>query len=401
MRNETESQVGSSIIHNFTWIIPNFKKIEALAPRPQCFHSPQWTCNICVFDDNGCSYIPLNWRLKFHPNGNSESSQNSISCYLETIFPIDAQPSSRINVNFYIGFYVPVQQGENRVLKLVKRRSERHEFLKVKPAWGWPSFCSKTVLNCEGNNNANNTEEPEILLPEMIQRTGSVLEDDTLVVHVVIITPNPTGMPDELEESMARLTLNSRTAWTAFSQTLNTPNFSDIKFLVEGRTILAHQVILAERSHYFKTLIKNDWTQEIKESKPVHIQDVDYNTFYYVLHYLYSGTLLEITGDTVSAKITQLKKIFIDAEMRKTLEIDAIHELVEVVISELINLIKMNTWDNLLLFAWERDLVRLRKAVYRFAKQNWIELRESESFKNILRDANVDVVEDLITSVKT
>src|ERR1041384_5731964 len=105
MPQGNKSHIGSSAIHNYTWIIREFTKIEALTPNPQCFHSPQWTCKICIIDDNGCSYTPLNWRLKFHPNGNSEISQSSISCYLETIFPSDAHSSSRVNVNFYIGFY--------------------------------------------------------------------------------------------------------------------------------------------------------------------------------------------------------------------------------------------------------------------------------------------------------
>jgi len=52
----------------------------------------------------------------------------------------------------------------------------------------------------------------------------------------------------------------------AFPQALNAPNFSDIKFLVEGKIISAHQVILAKRTHYFKTSIKNDWMLKIKES---------------------------------------------------------------------------------------------------------------------------------------
>ncbi|CAG8636496.1 9987_t:CDS:2 [Funneliformis mosseae] len=400
MLHENKSRIGSSVIHNYTWIIREFTKIKALAPKPQCFHSPQWTCKICIFDDNGCSYTPLNWRLKVHPNGNSESSHNSISCYLEAIFPSGADSSSRANVNFYIGFYIPVQQGEKKVFKLVKRRSERHDFLKVKPTWGWPNFCSKAVLNNEAANNVNNSEETKMLLPLELQKSGNLVEDDTLVIHVVIITTNPVGILDSLEDSFSKLSLSSQPNMVTFPQTLDQPDFSDIKFLIEGKIINAHQVILAERSHYFKTLIKNDWMLEIKNSIPVKIHDVDYNTFYNILHYLYTGSLAEIEGSDF-VKISQLQKIFIDADMRKTIEVDALYDLVDILISELICLINMNTWDHLLAFGWERDIVKLRKAVYRFAKKNWDQIRESEPLKNILRDANVDVTEELFISINS
>nr|CAG8612837.1 9126_t:CDS:2 [Entrophospora candida]CAG8634737.1 15771_t:CDS:2 [Entrophospora candida] len=398
--NNTNSQIGSSVINNYAWIIKEFTKIEKLTPKPQYFHSPQWTCNISLFDDDGCSYIPLNWRLKFHPNGNSESTQNNISCYLEALFSNDAQATARVNVNFYIGFYIPYQQGESRILKLVKRRCERHEFLKAKPAWGWPNFCSKILLNKEVTVNAiANSDDSKILLPPELQKSGHVLDDDTLVVHVVIVTQTPVGIKDDLEP-FSNLTLNSQPSSTTFAEIFNSQNFSDIKLMVDGQIVYAHQVILAQRSHYFKTLIKNDWMLEIKESKPIHIQEVKYEIFYNILYFIYSGKLLEVKDETDHAKITKLQKIYIDAEMRKTLEVDALHELIEIVISEMISLINMKTWDSLLIFSWEKDLLRLRKSIYRFAKRNWNEIRESELFKNILCEANVDIIEELIVSVK-
>ncbi|CAG8486952.1 8905_t:CDS:1 [Paraglomus occultum] len=389
------NRIGTSVINNYTWLIRQFSCIEKLAPKPQCLHSPQWTCNACVVDDNGVSYIPVSWRVKLHPNGNAESVANNISCYLETIFPGDAQTSARVNVNFYIGFYVPVQQGERRTIRLVKRRSERHDFLKVKPAWGWPNFCSKTLLTADPSNGNNNVEDAEALLPPKLQYS---VEDDTLIVHVVIITPNPGDDIDDLENQFAAIKI--RSGVVPYAQTLNNSTFSDIKFSVEGRTIHAHQVILAERSHYFKTLIKNDWKQEIKEGKPVTIEDVDYDTFHSILYYLYAGRLVDITGETQIEKVIKLQKLFKDADLRKTLEIDAMHELIEMIFAQLASLIDMDTWDMLLRFSWDRDIIQLRRAVYRFARRNWNIVRESEAFKDILRDANVDLIEEFISQIK-
>ncbi|CAG8479466.1 13689_t:CDS:1 [Ambispora leptoticha] len=396
--NETNRHVnnpiGSSVVHNYTWVIPKFSQVSLLTPKPQYVQSPIWESPVCIADELGYAYKKVSWRLKLHPNGNLESSQiGHLSLYLETIFPNDALASARVNVNFYIGLLIPVQHGEERVLRVVKRRTERHEFPKVKPAWGWPNFCTKASLNDRITNDAA-SEEIATLFPHNQQN----FEDDTLIVHVVIITPNP-GSSDVNEAQLEELeALRRSKTILPFSHALNNPTFSDIKFLVDSRIIYGHQVILAERSHYFKTLIKNDWNLEIKEDKTVQIQEVDYDVFYTILSYLYTGTLLEIIGETDLLKIEKLQKLFNDAEMRKTLHVDAIHELTDVIVAELSALINYDTWDNLLLFGWERDISQLRKAVYRFAKQNWKVIRETEACKGILRDANVDLVEEFITS---
>jgi hypothetical protein len=280
--------------------------------------------------------------------------------------------------------------------------SERHDFLKVKPAWGWPNFCSKILLDKEVTvNGVANSDDSKILLPQELQKSLCDDDDDTLVVHVAIVTHNPVGIKDVLETPFSNLTLNSQSSpAAAFAGIFNSQNFSDIKFMVDGQIIYAHQVILAQRSHYFKILIKNDWMLEIKESKPIHIKEVEYEIFYTVLYYIYSSKLLEVKGETDHARISKFQKIYVDAEMRKTLEVDALHELIEIVISEMISLINMKTWDNLLKFSWEKDLLRLRKSIYNFAKSNWNEIRESVLFKNILCRTNVDIIEELIVSVK-
>ncbi|KAG9285728.1 hypothetical protein G9A89_001616 [Geosiphon pyriformis] len=385
--------IGASIIHHYTWVIPEFSKVCLLTPKPQYLQSPIWDCNVCMFDgENSCTYKPLNWRLKLHPNGNVDNSEGGhLSLYLESIFPNDASASARVNVNFYIGLFIPVQQGEERTVRVVKRRTERHEFLKVKPAWGWPNFCPKTSLSEKITNNAA-SQEIKVLFPHHHHH----FDDDTLIVHVVIITPKPgCDDGDEVEEQSA--VLNKSAKFLPFGQALNNPTFSDIKFLVEEKVIYAHQLILTERSHYFKTLIKNDW--KLQEN-PVPVHDVDYDTFYSILYYLYSGTLMEITGDGELVKVAKLKKLFNDAEMRKTLKIDAIHELIDFIIARMAALINDETWDNLLLFAWESDVFQLRQAVYRFTRKKWRFIRETEAYKDILRDANVDLIEEFITTVR-
>ena len=42
---------------------------------------------------------------------------------------------------------------------------------------------------------------------------------------------------------------------------INSSNFSDVSFMVEGRNIFAHKVILAQRSAYFDNLFSNNSLQ--------------------------------------------------------------------------------------------------------------------------------------------
>jgi len=68
---------------------------------------------------------------------------------------------------------------------------------------------------------------------------------------------------------------------------LNNEQFSDIAFVVEGRTVHAHKFILFARCEYFRRM----FTSGYKESTDtvVRIEDVAYDVFMQVLAFLYTG----------------------------------------------------------------------------------------------------------------
>eukprot|EP00742_Colponemidia_sp_Colp-10_P003006 GILJ01003208.1.p1 GENE.GILJ01003208.1~~GILJ01003208.1.p1 ORF type:complete len:537 (+),score=47.89 GILJ01003208.1:88-1698(+) len=68
---------------------------------------------------------------------------------------------------------------------------------------------------------------------------------------------------------------------------LNNPDFSDITFLVEGRPLYAHKVILSVLSERLRAMFSSG----MKESRcpEIVIPDVRYSVFYCMCHFLYTG----------------------------------------------------------------------------------------------------------------
>jgi len=74
-----------------------------------------------------------------------------------------------------------------------------------------------------------------------------------------------------------------------FMKLYNNKEFSDVTFLVEGRSICAHKIILAARSEHFKAMFFNG-LRESRESE-VNLPDVQYTTFMDCLKYIYTEDL--------------------------------------------------------------------------------------------------------------
>lgn len=80
-----------------------------------------------------------------------------------------------------------------------------------------------------------------------------------------------------------------------FAKLLNNPEMSDVKFVVEGKTIFAHKVILAARSEHFRAM----FFRGLKESKEtdINMHGVQYISFYDCLKYIYSGEVTIANAD--------------------------------------------------------------------------------------------------------
>ena len=78
--------------------------------------------------------------------------------------------------------------------------------------------------------------------------------------------------------------------------------YSDIQFEVQGKIFKAHRNILTSRSDHFKTMLSE--LRPDRLSRPVHIENITYDGFKALLHYLYTNeidecTRVEIVGELI------------------------------------------------------------------------------------------------------
>src|SRR4051812_47237278 len=63
----------------------------------------------------------------------------------------------------------------------------------------------------------------------------------------------------------------------------NLNSFSDLTFLVEGKKILVHKVIISNRCEYFREMLKKD-----RSVAEITVDDYKYSAFYSVVEFLVS-----------------------------------------------------------------------------------------------------------------
>jgi len=76
---------------------------------------------------------------------------------------------------------------------------------------------------------------------------------------------------------------------------VNNQQFSDIAFLVDGRTVYAHKFILFARCEYFRRMFTGGYKESTDACIP--IPDVSYDVFLCILTFLYTGKPREVVPD--------------------------------------------------------------------------------------------------------
>jgi RCC1 and BTB domain-containing protein len=92
-----------------------------------------------------------------------------------------------------------------------------------------------------------------------------------------------------------------------YGQVVNTPEFSDVKFVVEGRIIHAHKVILASRCQHFNAMFTSGMREAFADE--IKIPNVKYATFLALMNYLYSDI---VTNDpTIAIELYAAADMFV------------------------------------------------------------------------------------------
>jgi len=95
----------------------------------------------------------------------------------------------------------------------------------------------------------------------------------------------------------------------SLGQFYNDEEFSDVEFIVEGRSIHAHRVILSMLSERFRAMFSSGFLESTQ--KQIRLDDIRYTTFMSMLEYLYTGKGPEIdtNDDNNLLKIVELLRL--------------------------------------------------------------------------------------------
>jgi hypothetical protein len=91
---------------------------------------------------------------------------------------------------------------------------------------------------------------------------------------------------------------------------LQSEEFSDIQFEVEGKILNAHRNILTARSDYFRAMLCENLKAD-RLAKPIHIDNISYVGFRALLYYFYTGSVSsdEPNSQTSVEVACELKRI--------------------------------------------------------------------------------------------
>eukprot|EP00164_Ancoracysta_twista_P002019 GFYU01002662.1.p1 GENE.GFYU01002662.1~~GFYU01002662.1.p1 ORF type:complete len:364 (+),score=37.02 GFYU01002662.1:159-1250(+) len=194
------------------------------------------------------------------------------------------------------------------------------------------------------------------------------------VRQIKIYSPNATH---EGMDNHARLVADYR-------RLLNNPEFSDLEFMVEGKKIHAHRVILTARSECFRAML----TSGMKESRErqVFIDNIAHDVFWSVLEFIY----------TEECAISPDKAMDI-LEAADRFQLDSLKEMCEDVMAKCIDM------DNVADMIQEADrhmAHRLKRECLDYVITNAPMFVESEGFKHIEVDLLREVFGEYVKASK-
>lgn len=151
---------------------------------------------------------------------------------------------------------------------------------------------------------------------------------------------------------------------------LDNAMFSDVTFIVDGKSIHAHRCILYARAEYFQ----NMFDSKMRESseKEIAIPDVAYDVFRAVLEYIYSGSV-NVTNGKLSVELLKAADMF-RIEGLRNLCVEKVEQAVTV--------------ENAAFICQVADLhnaLTLKQYCITFMMHNFRDVINSQSFQNLMR----------------
>lgn len=151
---------------------------------------------------------------------------------------------------------------------------------------------------------------------------------------------------------------------------LDNEMFSDVKFIVGGKTIHAHRCVLYARAEYFRNMFDSKMRETCE--KEIQIPDVAYEVFLAVLEYLYSGTV-NVSNGKLSVELLKAADMF-QIEGLRNLCVEKVEQAVTV-----------ENAASICQVADMHNALNLKQFCITFMMQNFRDVICSQSFQNLMR----------------
>ncbi len=92
-----------------------------------------------------------------------------------------------------------------------------------------------------------------------------------------------------------------------FKNLLDSEEFCDIKFEVDGKYLKGHRNIFAARSVYFKNILCENLKLD-RMNRPLHLENITFNGFKSLMYYLYTDTIEANTNGEICCELIRVSK---------------------------------------------------------------------------------------------
>lgn len=402
--------------NTFLWELGSFQHYVKTISNQNRIHSPKFWLptfinsndNICVNCGNTCNtnINPNNlqnnivqtdtntlltynfWQFRMYPNGNV-GHENYISIFLKAILT----PYEKINnINtrqqkflLELGKLGPTTIINNNDLIHVPTRKQiikqqifefTSDFSKDNITCGFPKFCSLDLLFPDINDKSK-----EIDL--FIQVT--VLGDDLSRSNLLLLLDDDSINQQQQKQDVEEISNDFEGSSSDVVEYFLNESFSDIEFVFDcGSTLKAHRIILATRCNYFKMMFQGGFKESNLDKVPIRY--VRYDVFYAILHYIYTGKLMDLKDENAYSVLR---------DSYKHSDLMGLTSLKRLIAKSVVKLINNDNWNEILIMGWQFNDLLLRTKGLKYVKEHWDSIKYSDNLRDILNNSNVDCIEEL------
>jgi len=165
-----------------------------------------------------------------------------------------------------------------------------------------------------------------------------------------------------------------------FRSLVNNETLSDVTFIVEGRSVHAHKLLLM-RCSYFEALFLGQMRESTQDT--IHIESIRYNVFLQLLEYLYTDQLVISFADAM--------------EIFEAADHYGVHRLKMMCEKRMLQAISVENAAAIFHAADLHSATALRQKTKKYILSHWDSVSKSTSFEEMGR-GNIDLVFELLQS---